>query len=617
VRTLPMMRAAVVCLAVVATLAAPMFGAEEVRSTQGGTGASAVEKASHIVVLKNGKAEDRPNFAGTKVVFEQGLWVVIDAPAAAIEGLRRNPNVKFVQRIQSPEEALAVHQGRSKAGLGADSLAGGSASVMRIDPDSTPANWSSGLYKYDGAGNITDIGADVYSYDRLGRLVRGTFRAGTSQLTERYTYDDFGNMTNRTGAPGPLAVEWQTNRLAASTGAEYDGAGNLTKWGTNWFHYDPAGMLRENWNPEINFIYDANDERIGTRANGQGSWQWTIRDLNGQVLRRYESRGPVDHTGYWLWVEDTVYRGGALLGAQRMEADGGRLHYHLDHLGTPRQVTNAMGEQLSRHDYSPYGIEATSTLQMQVRNYAPSVRQFTGHERDYISGIWGGNVDYLDYMHARYYSPAMGRFLSVDPVLNIERALKKPQGWNRYAYVENNPINARDPDGKAIDILFDAGFIAHDVLDITSTLIAGDAPSRGQWISLGGNVVGAAIPFATGVGKFARHLDDVNRGVSLASDVGRHPAWLPSFKKVDVDWKHVFSGHMEGGARVTRDKTLFPVNWSEKKVMSAVQEAYTKSTLVKTQGDRVLLEGKSGDQVIRIWYNKKDKLIETAYPHMR
>ena len=41
-----------------------------------------------------------------------------------------------------------------------------------------------------------------------------------------------------------------------------------------------------------------------------------------------------------------------------------------------------------------------------------------------------------------------GRFLSVDPVLPLQAAMKSPQMWNRYAYVRNNPINATDPDGR-------------------------------------------------------------------------------------------------------------------------------------------------------------------------
>jgi hypothetical protein len=39
-------------------------------------------------------------------------------------------------------------------------------------------------------------------------------------------------------------------------------------------------------------------------------------------------------------------------------------------------------------------------------------------------------------------------FLSVDPVLDTQKALKEPQRWNRYSYVMNNPLRFTDPDGR-------------------------------------------------------------------------------------------------------------------------------------------------------------------------
>jgi uncharacterized protein RhaS with RHS repeats len=49
-------------------------------------------------------------------------------------------------------------------------------------------------------------------------------------------------------------------------------------------------------------------------------------------------------------------------------------------------------------------------------------------------------------MHARYYNPNLGRFLSVDP---IGGSVESSQSWNRYSYVENNPLRMVDPDGRS------------------------------------------------------------------------------------------------------------------------------------------------------------------------
>jgi len=55
--------------------------------------------------------------------------------------------------------------------------------------------------------------------------------------------------------------------------------------------------------------------------------------------------------------------------------------------------------------------------------------QFTGQQVDAETG--------LVYLRARYYDPALGRFLSRDPVLTE----------HPYAYVGNNPANLVDPSG--------------------------------------------------------------------------------------------------------------------------------------------------------------------------
>ena len=112
-------------------------------------------------------------------------------------------------------------------------------------------------------------------------------------------------------------------------------------------------------------------------------------------------------------------------------------HFHLDHLGTPRLITDGAGSEISRHTYFPFGEEANPpALELEWR-------KFTGHERD-SNGI--GSSDDLDYMHARFCSATVARFLSVDPVNSGDS--KDAQSWNRYAYGRNNPIRFIDPDGQ-------------------------------------------------------------------------------------------------------------------------------------------------------------------------
>lgn len=67
----------------------------------------------------------------------------------------------------------------------------------------------------------------------------------------------------------------------------------------------------------------------------------------------------------------------------------------------------------------------------------------TGKERDIESGN--------DYFGARYYASSMGRFLTPDWSKNPQGVpyadYTNPQSLNLYAYVDNNPLRAADPDG--------------------------------------------------------------------------------------------------------------------------------------------------------------------------
>jgi RHS repeat-associated protein len=56
-----------------------------------------------------------------------------------------------------------------------------------------------------------------------------------------------------------------------------------------------------------------------------------------------------------------------------------------------------------------------------------------------------GGAEGLYYYGARWYDPALGRFAQADTI--IPEATQGTQAWDRYAYVNNSPVNRTDPTG--------------------------------------------------------------------------------------------------------------------------------------------------------------------------
>lgn len=113
---------------------------------------------------------------------------------------------------------------------------------------------------------------------------------------------------------------------------------------------------------------------------------------------------------------------------------------------------------------------------------------------------------------ARDYDAEIGRWTTKDPVLFNGKST------SLYVYSLNDPVNNTDASGYFLDTLVDVGFILYDLYRIGRDNIFGDCDNLDENLAaLGADVLGAAIPFATGglaVRAGARYGDD-------AFDAGR------------------------------------------------------------------------------------------------
>ncbi|KDA53244.1 hypothetical protein EG19_06580 [Thermoanaerobaculum aquaticum] len=224
--------------------------------------------------------------------------------------------------------------------------------------------------------------------------------------------------------------------------------------------------------------YDARDERVAWVDSTEGGIHYTLRGLSNEILREVH-----ELNGVWTWRKDYIFAGTTHIAT----ADSsGLTHVHKDHLGSTRVITSASGSIVSQHRYWPFGEEMTATS-------SPERMRFAGHERDSQTS--------LDYMHARYYAPFGGRFLSVDPGRDFDPS--HPQSWNLYAYVRNNPVSAVDPTGK------DAAELAENAKRLVKV--------ASEYIDsqVGGDPAGVMVMTITGI------LRDVASGVADMLKVGQ------------------------------------------------------------------------------------------------
>jgi RHS repeat-associated protein len=271
-------------------------------------------------------------------------------------------------------------------------------------------------YTRDAEGKITQLTSPFcnegwsYSYDELHRLTGALAHSDYAQ-NSGYSYDPFGNMTSNTsvglyayGAPGQprphAAIRAGANAYAYdANGNMVSGAGRTITWN---------GENRPVTVNQFTFTYDADGARI-KKISPAGTTLYLNDD--------YE----IDNGTPTKYI--------TLSGTPVAKVVGSAVSWlHTDHQGSIQVITDANGHEIQRQKYKPYGDRlSTSTSFVEARGY-------TGQRQDETG---------LFYLHARYYDPALARFISPDPTTPSGDNI----GLNRYAYAGDDAVNNSDVDG--------------------------------------------------------------------------------------------------------------------------------------------------------------------------
>ena len=265
------------------------------------------------------------------------------------------------------------------------------------------------------------------SFDAVGNRTARVVRSVAGATTTTYSYAPGTHQVTGATSTGPGGV-------VSSTFA-YDEAGNTTTRdvgddAVQTLTWDVEGELAQvtAGSATDSYTYTADGDRLVRRQGGST----TVYLPGGMELTA--TGGTVTATRYYSFNGQVVAvrTGPGATGVSTLVGD---------HHGTAGLSVANTTRQVSRRYTDPYGAP---------RGTAPA--------------SWAGDHGFLDKpvddtglvsVGARYYDPALGRFVSVDPVMD----LADPQQWHGYAYANNNPITWSDPTGLApmIDGAWSAG----------------------------------------------------------------------------------------------------------------------------------------------------------------
>jgi RHS repeat-associated protein len=210
------------------------------------------------------------------------------------------------------------------------------------------------------------------------------------------------------------------------------------------------------------------------------NYLWDEASTYGDVVSEYNSSGST--------LASYVLGGNSLISQNR----SGTTSYFLgDGQGSTRALTNSTGGVTDTYSYTAFG-ELFNSSGTTVNLY-----RYTGQQFDSLTGLYD--------LRARYYNPALGRFLSQD---TYPYNIGNPVELNRYVYAANDPINLTDPTGNA-------ALAEYVVLGATFGGAVGAASTYACGGNLGENIA-IGVLFGAGFGVGFAYLPLATNAVGLA-----------------------------------------------------------------------------------------------------
>ncbi|MER8185266.1 polymorphic toxin-type HINT domain-containing protein [Kitasatospora sp. NPDC094015] len=372
----------------------------------------------------------------------------------------------------------------------------GRLATNKVTLQTNTANPISNLtYGYDQAGNPTTItdtqssgGTDrttdtqCFGYDAQNRLTtawtdsNGITAVTAGQLARCVTTRPTAASI---GGPAPYWLDWQYNQLGdRNQQVQHDITGNAAKNTTQSSTYPGAGTAVAAQPNTATSITTTNPTTGTTTLTphydpaGNTTGRDTTGSKTGSQAFTYNEEGRTDTVTTNGAPTKYIYDADGGLLVQRGPASGSNVLYlfggaeQLTLNNTTKVVTGQRyysspdGTAIVRSSngtvsYQPTTAQGTAQLQVDGSTLAITRRNFDpyGNVRGTPPNAWADNHGYLgrptdattglSLLGARNYDPAIGRFLTVDPVFEAG----DPDQMGGYAYAANNPVSGSDPTG--------------------------------------------------------------------------------------------------------------------------------------------------------------------------
>jgi RHS repeat-associated protein len=380
-----------------------------------------------------------------------------------------------------------LNQVTGQSGGGSMVFSGNLSKPAQVTVGGNPATTSYST-NFSGVASVTTgtNSVAVVAQDVDGNTSTNNYQVVIPSVSASYTYDLNGNLTE----DATRSYQWDAkNELTAIIYNSGSNEGNHTE-----FTYNGVGQRVK--------IVEATGTTVGSgtvTSTKQYVWAGGIaeeRDGSNTVTRRYFGQG-----------EQRIVSGTAT-----------NYFYTRDHLGSIREMIASDGSTIdARYSYDPYG-RAT-----QVSGSISCDFQFAGMYEHATSG--------LNLTQYRAYDPNVGRWLSRDPLPDAETN----QGPNLYNYVENDPLNLRDPLGLSTIVanitnnspgIIDAGNGTSVIIDPNTSVSVSNSMPGGLYISFNQPIYILVTKFGLPVAQIAISKITVDCDKNVSTNASVRPSLL-------------------------------------------------------------------------------------------